>query len=328
MFPWLTVEGNIGFGLSKLARDEREQRIAHYVKMVGLQGFEKAYPSGAFRRHEAAAGSGARSGGESRHAVAGRAFWRARFHHAADHARRTAAHLGGGAKDDHLRDARYRRSGAAGRSGGGHERAAGHDPADRQYRYCSSARYQLAAVPGAARRHLCSRSDWPTRYEAASVDPRRWEQFVLAGDRLRVCCSPAGTLPCAGPGQRFFPRRSKWRRAWRSLLQAARPLGRHRRFPAPRCDWLRTGAPFSASRLGWPWAGTRSQSGRQPGHADSAAHQPHRVDSGCHPLLRRWRPRGHVADFSRRVLSHRGLLRGWRGQRALGVSAAPDATSA
>jgi NitT/TauT family transport system ATP-binding protein len=45
VFPWLTVEGNIGFGLFKLARSEREQRIAHYVKMVGLEGFEKSYPS-------------------------------------------------------------------------------------------------------------------------------------------------------------------------------------------------------------------------------------------------------------------------------------------
>jgi ABC-type nitrate/sulfonate/bicarbonate transport system ATPase subunit len=45
VFPWLTVEGNIGFGLFKLSRSEREQRVAHYVKMVGLQGFEEAYPS-------------------------------------------------------------------------------------------------------------------------------------------------------------------------------------------------------------------------------------------------------------------------------------------
>jgi ABC-type nitrate/sulfonate/bicarbonate transport system ATPase subunit len=44
VFPWLTVEGNIGFGLFKLPRSERERRIAHYIKMVGLEGFEKAYP--------------------------------------------------------------------------------------------------------------------------------------------------------------------------------------------------------------------------------------------------------------------------------------------
>ncbi len=45
VFPWLTVEGNIGFGLFKLSRAEREQRIAHYVQMVGLKGFEQAYPT-------------------------------------------------------------------------------------------------------------------------------------------------------------------------------------------------------------------------------------------------------------------------------------------
>jgi len=44
VFPWLTVEGNIAFGLFHLTRPEREQRVAHYIKMVGLEGFEKAYP--------------------------------------------------------------------------------------------------------------------------------------------------------------------------------------------------------------------------------------------------------------------------------------------
>ncbi len=45
VFPWLTVEGNIGFGLSDLTRTEREERIAHYVKLVRLEGFEHSYPS-------------------------------------------------------------------------------------------------------------------------------------------------------------------------------------------------------------------------------------------------------------------------------------------
>jgi NitT/TauT family transport system ATP-binding protein len=44
VFPWLTVEGNIGFGLGRMARAEREKRIGHYVRLVGLEGFEKAYP--------------------------------------------------------------------------------------------------------------------------------------------------------------------------------------------------------------------------------------------------------------------------------------------
>ena len=45
VFPWLTVEGNIGFGLANLSDSERRQRIAHYVQMVRLQGFEHTYPS-------------------------------------------------------------------------------------------------------------------------------------------------------------------------------------------------------------------------------------------------------------------------------------------
>ena len=45
VFPWLTVEGNIGFGLFKLSKQERASRVAHYIKMVGLEGFEKAYPA-------------------------------------------------------------------------------------------------------------------------------------------------------------------------------------------------------------------------------------------------------------------------------------------
>ena len=44
VFPWLTVEGNIGFGLFKLSDEEKGRRIAHYVKLVGLTGFEHAYP--------------------------------------------------------------------------------------------------------------------------------------------------------------------------------------------------------------------------------------------------------------------------------------------
>ena len=37
VFPWLTVEGNIEFGLSKVSSAERKERVAHYVQMVRLQ---------------------------------------------------------------------------------------------------------------------------------------------------------------------------------------------------------------------------------------------------------------------------------------------------
>jgi NitT/TauT family transport system ATP-binding protein len=44
VFPWLTVEQNIGFGLSRLAPAERAKIVAHYVEMVSLRGFERSYP--------------------------------------------------------------------------------------------------------------------------------------------------------------------------------------------------------------------------------------------------------------------------------------------
>jgi NitT/TauT family transport system ATP-binding protein len=44
VFPWLTVEGNIGFGLGALAKEERAKIVARYVQLVGLKGFEHAYP--------------------------------------------------------------------------------------------------------------------------------------------------------------------------------------------------------------------------------------------------------------------------------------------
>jgi NitT/TauT family transport system ATP-binding protein len=44
VFPWLTVQENIAFGLSLLPWEEQQQIVARYVEMVGLKGFERAYP--------------------------------------------------------------------------------------------------------------------------------------------------------------------------------------------------------------------------------------------------------------------------------------------
>lgn len=44
VFPWLTVEDNVGFGLLNKSPAERDHIVAHYVEMVGLTGFEKSYP--------------------------------------------------------------------------------------------------------------------------------------------------------------------------------------------------------------------------------------------------------------------------------------------
>jgi NitT/TauT family transport system ATP-binding protein len=44
VFPWLTVEDNIGFGLLRRLPAERRRIVAHYIDLVGLTGFEKAFP--------------------------------------------------------------------------------------------------------------------------------------------------------------------------------------------------------------------------------------------------------------------------------------------
>ncbi|MBE6830208.1 MAG: ABC transporter ATP-binding protein [Ruminococcaceae bacterium] len=46
LFPWLTVKGNVEFGpkVRGISKAEREKRTAHYIKLVGLEGFENSYP--------------------------------------------------------------------------------------------------------------------------------------------------------------------------------------------------------------------------------------------------------------------------------------------
>ncbi len=46
LMPWRTTEANVRFGLELQGRvdSETKEKVAHYIKMVGLSGFEKAYP--------------------------------------------------------------------------------------------------------------------------------------------------------------------------------------------------------------------------------------------------------------------------------------------
>jgi NitT/TauT family transport system ATP-binding protein len=46
LFPWLTVRGNIGYGLDEkgVPRAERDRIVAAHVKLVHLEGFEDRYP--------------------------------------------------------------------------------------------------------------------------------------------------------------------------------------------------------------------------------------------------------------------------------------------
>ena len=44
LFPWMTVEQNIGFGLEHLSPRERYVLVQEHIELVGLKGFEKSKP--------------------------------------------------------------------------------------------------------------------------------------------------------------------------------------------------------------------------------------------------------------------------------------------
>jgi len=44
VFPWLNVRENVGFGVRGCHQAERDRIMGHYIDMVGLRGFENAYP--------------------------------------------------------------------------------------------------------------------------------------------------------------------------------------------------------------------------------------------------------------------------------------------
>jgi NitT/TauT family transport system ATP-binding protein len=47
LFPWLTVEENVGFGLDSkhYSRLERDRQVSQFIKLAGLVGFERYYPA-------------------------------------------------------------------------------------------------------------------------------------------------------------------------------------------------------------------------------------------------------------------------------------------
>lgn len=44
VYPWLTVEGNIGFGLRRLSVAERRRVIDEHLRLAGMEGFANRYP--------------------------------------------------------------------------------------------------------------------------------------------------------------------------------------------------------------------------------------------------------------------------------------------
>ncbi len=51
LFPWLTVEENVELGLEAqgVAEAERAKRAEEAIDLIGLGGYESAYPEGAVR---------------------------------------------------------------------------------------------------------------------------------------------------------------------------------------------------------------------------------------------------------------------------------------
>ena len=44
LFPWLDLEHNLVFGLDGVSPDARRTLVRHYISLVGLEGFEHAFP--------------------------------------------------------------------------------------------------------------------------------------------------------------------------------------------------------------------------------------------------------------------------------------------
>ena len=96
LFPWKTVFDNVAYGLRMAGapKAEIERKVPEFIKLVGLAGFESAYPLSDVGRHAAALRPGARAGGRAERAADGRAVRRGRRADARDPAIRAAAHLG------------------------------------------------------------------------------------------------------------------------------------------------------------------------------------------------------------------------------------------
>lgn len=45
LLPWLKIKDNVGFGLKKLSKEEREENVRKHLELVGLSGFANSYPS-------------------------------------------------------------------------------------------------------------------------------------------------------------------------------------------------------------------------------------------------------------------------------------------
>jgi len=45
IFPWYSVWDNVGFGLTGMPFEQKHEHVMKYIRLVGLEGFERAFPS-------------------------------------------------------------------------------------------------------------------------------------------------------------------------------------------------------------------------------------------------------------------------------------------
>lgn len=77
LFPWMTVENNIKFGLKikKMPKDKQQEIADRYLDIIGLKKFAKSYPkelSGGMKQRVAIGKSSCKPAGSSSY---GRTFW-------------------------------------------------------------------------------------------------------------------------------------------------------------------------------------------------------------------------------------------------------------
>ena len=130
VFPWLTVQQNLMFGLNGDGHGDKAALADHYAAMVGLKGFENELSARAVGRHAQARRAGARPRREARDPLHGRAVLGARRADEPAHAQRAAAHPRRGAPHGAADHARRRGGDPPGRSHPGAVAAAGDDPGD------------------------------------------------------------------------------------------------------------------------------------------------------------------------------------------------------
>lgn len=44
LFPWLTVEQNVGYAINNMPKEQKKALVHQHIDLVGLSGFEKVYP--------------------------------------------------------------------------------------------------------------------------------------------------------------------------------------------------------------------------------------------------------------------------------------------